>query len=72
VSREGVVTRESLLFATYRTSDSPPAVIVNSVFVPRKIIWPREDRVARVIGRWIDLRARVRAGLGIAYQNSSG
>ena len=50
MSREGVVTRESLLFVTYRTSDSLLAVIVNSVFVPCKIIRPREDRITGLIG----------------------
>jgi hypothetical protein len=48
--RESVVTRESLLFATHRTSDSLLTVTVNSVFVPRKIIRPREELVAGLIG----------------------
>jgi hypothetical protein len=68
---ESIVTTSSLLLVAHRTSRSARAVVVYGALVPRKIIRPREDRVARLIGRWIDARALVWSGLDIVCLNSS-
>ncbi len=69
VSCQRIIARERLLLATHGTSDFLLAVVVNRFLVTRQIIRTGEDRVARLVCRWVDPRAFVRPCLRVASLN---
>jgi hypothetical protein len=66
VSGQRIIPRECLLLGAKMTSHFLLPRIVNSIFMTRKIIRPREDRVARFAGAWIYALTFVRTRLRIA------
>jgi len=65
MSGQRVVPAECLLLGTKMTADFLLAPIVYRIFMPGKIIRPRENGIARLAGRWVDAVAFVRSGLRI-------
>lgn len=68
MSREGVISAKSLLLSTQRTVHLELPGVVNGVLVPREIVRPGEDCVARLSGGRIDpltfVGTRLRVSLG--------
>ena len=65
-----IVAREGLLLNTKCTAHLLLASIVNGVLVTGKVVWSREDRVARLARCGVDALTLVRPRLGIAIQDS--
>lgn len=66
VSGEGVIATEGLLLSAKMAPHLLLARVVNRIFVPSKIVGPREDRIAWFARRRIDPLTLVGTSLGIA------
>jgi hypothetical protein len=65
-----IVAREGLLLNTECTAHLLLASVVDSVLVTSKVVWSREDRVARLARCGVDALTLVRPRLGVAVQDS--
>ena len=64
MSGESIVPAERLLLGAQRTVHLLLAGVVNRVLVPRQIVRPREDGVARLARRGIDALALCQVSIG--------
>ena len=71
VPRQSIVPAKCLLFTTELTPDLLLLTIVDSILVPREVVWPAEDGIARLAGTWIDARALVGSSLRVASCKST-
>ena len=65
VSSQGVITREGLFFRAQVAPYLELARIVDRVLMTCQVVRPREDRVARLAGRWIDAVTAMGTGLRV-------
>ena len=66
VPRQSVAAREEFFFLAERASRLLLADVVDRILVPREIVGPREDGVARLSGPGVDALALVRPRLRVA------
>jgi len=66
--RQGIVARKGLFLHAQRTADLLLASVVDGVFVPGEVVWPREDGVTWLASGRIDAIALVRTSLAVASE----
>lgn len=65
MSGEGVCTAECLLFSADVTSHLLLSSVVDSILVAGKVVWPRENGVARLASAWVDSITTMRTSLTV-------
>lgn len=70
MSRECIVAGEGFFFGTQVTPHFLFFGVMDRIFVPSQVVWPREDRVAGFACGGIDSLTFVRAGLGVSDTTS--
>lgn len=69
--RKCVIAGKGFLLRAQMAADLLFSRIVDRIFMPRKIIWPRENGVARLARRRIDALAFVRTRLRVSQRTGT-